>query len=168
MLGIGGAGGGCGCARACSPPLASSWRPWGSHCSSAASFRCRSGPCPAEKSAGTLRPNQPRPAQVTRAARPSPGRRAGPLPRSPARRLLFTRATAPLFSSRSPGSGYGGSRGSGLAVPAVLRPGPAGGGRGGGGRCLAAHRSVCRRQFVSGLLGCEIVEGGAAGASLVL
>lgn len=134
MLGIGGAAGGCGCARACSPPLASSWRPWGSHCSSAASFRCRSGPSPAEKSAGTLRPNHPRPAQVTRAARPSPGRRAGPLPRSPARRLRVRRD----------------------------------GGRGGGDRCLAARRSVGRRQFVSGLLGCEIVEVGAAGASLEL
>lgn len=167
MLGIGGAGGGCGCARACSPPLASSWRPWGSHCSSAASFRCRSGPCPAEKSAGTLRPNQPRPAQVTRAARPSPGRRAGPLPCSPARRLLFTRATAPPPPAA-------------LAAVMAVAAGPAlpsplffgrvrrGGGRGGGDRCLAAHRSVCRRRFVSGLLGCEIVEVGAAGASLVL
>lgn len=110
---VGFVGAGCGCVRVCSPPPASWWRCWGSRCSSVASSRCPSGPCPAKGLAGTFPPNRPRPAQVIRAAPSSPllwlllARAAG-LPHPRQRLRLSPPAEVTLARPGAVGSGSGG------------------------------------------------------------
>lgn len=113
-------------------------------------------------------PAPPGPGKPSSPPFPAPPRR--PFPRGPARAAPGHQGNRSLLPARSPGKRFPRHSPAWLA-PARPRAPPGARRMGrrspGGAGCIAAQQCVCRRRFVLGLLGCEVAEAGAAGASPV-